>query len=144
MNRILLIGFCALIAAAIGGGLWVVGSPKHARLQKLDDQRLEDLVGWRNRLRCFDHKEVLPESLADAGICPGSSGFANDAPSATDPATGVPYVYNRLNDQDFEVCVTLVLDPKGSRGSGRIALRTDMQLRAGNVVCLTGTIAPKN
>tara|TARA_R110000850_G_scaffold234966_4_gene359847 strand:+ start:946 stop:1374 length:429 start_codon:yes stop_codon:yes gene_type:complete len=142
MNRILLIGFCALVAAAIGGGLWVVGSPTHARMQKQDADRLEDLAGWRSRLRCVGDDEVLPQSLAEVPDCPGSTAFASRALPTQDAVTGAPYVYHRLSDQAFEVCVTLALDPEEARKAG--FLRTDMELRAGNVVCLTGTIAPKN
>lgn len=32
MNRLLFIGFCLVVAFAIGVGLWVVGGPEYARM----------------------------------------------------------------------------------------------------------------
>jgi len=139
MNRLFLVGFCALIAAAIGGGLWVVGGPHHARLMTQDADRLAALVGWQNRLRCVGHSDALPASLAAAKACPDTVVLHDDL-SPYVAITGEPYVYTRLSDHEFEVCVSLALDPQEAWETGR--LRADMELRAGNVVCLAGTSAP--
>jgi hypothetical protein len=136
MNRMFLIGFCALIAAAIGGGLWVVGGPNHARLITQDADRLAALVDWHNRLRCLGRSQGLPDSLEAAETCPDTVVFEGDL-SPFDAVTGAPYVYTRLGGPAFEVCATLALDPQET---GR--LRADMEMRAGNVVCLAGTAAP--
>lgn len=136
MNRALLIGFCALISIAIGGGLWVVGSPKHARLLDQDADRLADLVSWQNRLQCLGRRDGLPDSLETAKPCPDTVAF-DRAVSPFDAVTGVAYGYTRLSAQEFEVCATLALDPKKAQ-----FLRADMELRTGNMVCLAGTSAP--
>lgn len=134
MNRALLIGFSALVAVAIGGGLWVVGSPTHARHQKQDEARLSALLSWQSKLRCLARTDALPETLETAAACP-DTGFFDQGISAFDPVTGAPYAYSRLSDQAFEVCATLALDPRQAR-----SLRANMVLRAGNIVCVESAI----
>mgnify|MGYP005994213011 CR=1 FL=1 len=130
MNRVLLIGFCLMVAVAIGAGLWVVGGPGYARMVEQDRQRLSDLGTLADRIACKGQSErELPESLEDVAPCPGYQ----DA-KQHDPVTNEPYRYTRLDPNTFEVCAELAIDPETARRT--LPYRNDLILRDGNMVCL--------
>jgi hypothetical protein len=79
------IGATALIVGIVLGFL-VIGSPMNARLQKLDDIRVQHL--WNIEQRIVDHYQknrVLPPSLGD---------LDDRGPLPVDPTTGKAYVYD--------------------------------------------------
>jgi hypothetical protein len=130
MNRVLLIGFCLMVAVAIGAGLWVVGGPGYARMVEQDRQRLSDLGELAERIACKGQPErELPESLEDVAPCPGYQ----DA-QQHDPVTKEPYGYTRLDPNSFEVCAELAIDPENARRT--LSYRNDLILRDGNMVCI--------
>jgi hypothetical protein len=130
MNRVLLIGFCLMVAMAIGAGLWVVGGPGYARMVEQDRQRVSDLGALADRIACKGQSErELPESLADVAPCPGYQGS-----NQHDPVTNEPYRYTRLDPNSFEVCAELAIDPETARRI--LPYRNDLILRDGNMVCL--------
>ena len=130
MNRVLLIGFCLMVAVAIGVGLWVVGGPGYARMVEQDRQRLSDLNALADRIACMGQPErELPESLADVAPCPGYQ----DA-QQHDPVTKEPYSYTRLDPNSFEACAELAIDPETARRTR--PYRNDLILRDGNMVCI--------
>jgi hypothetical protein len=131
MNRVLLIGFCLMVAVAIGAGLWVVGGPGYARMVEQDRQRVSDLDALADRIACKGQSErELPESLADVPPCPGYMDVKQN-----DPVTKEPYSYTRLDPNSFEVCAELAIDPETARRT--LPYRNDLILRDGNMVCLT-------
>jgi hypothetical protein len=130
MNRVLLIGFCLMVAVAIGAGLWVVGGPGYARMVEQDRQRVSDLRALADRIACKGQSErELPESLEDVPPCPGYQ----DA-QQHDPVTKEPYGYTRLDPNTFEVCAELALDPETARRI--LPIKDDLILRGGNIVCI--------
>ncbi|WP_341234953.1 hypothetical protein [uncultured Sulfitobacter sp.] len=130
MNRVLLIGFCLMVAVAIGAGLWVVGGPGYARMVEQDRQRVSDLGALADRIACKGQSErELPESLADVVPCPGYQ----DA-QQHDLVTKEPYGYTRLDPNSFEVCAELAIDPETARRT--LPYRNDLILRGGNIVCI--------
>jgi hypothetical protein len=130
MNRVLLIGFCLMVAVAIGAGLWVVGGPGYARMVEQDRQRLSDLNALADRIACKGQSErELPESLEDVAPCPGYQ-----VSNQHDPVTKEPYGYTRLDPNTFEVCAELAIDPETARRT--LSYRNDLILRDGNMVCL--------
>lgn len=90
-----------LVVGAIGGGLWLVGSPDDARLQKLDDRRVQDLqqIVYAVERYAEEHEE-LPTLLEDV------QQQYNFVLSLTDPEDQEPYVYRTSDSLAFSVCAT--------------------------------------
>ncbi|MEM5519794.1 hypothetical protein [Sulfitobacter sp. AS59] len=130
MNRVLLVGFCLMVAVAIGAGLWVVGGPGYARMVEQDRQRVSDLGALADQIACKGQSErELPESLADVQPCPGYQDIQQ-----RDPVTKEPYGYTRLDPNSFEVCAELAINPETARRT--LPYRNDLILRDGNMVCI--------
>lgn len=86
----------ALVVAAIGVGVWVVGPPAEQRVRRLDEQRVEDLASLREQVRSYFgvHKR-LPASVEEMKL-PGDA--------TRDPVTGQPYGYRTTAADAFELC----------------------------------------
>ena len=114
-----LVGALALaIVAAIGVGLRVMGSPREARIWRVDGTRLDDLRHIDAAIGLFwTRQSRLPESLAEVAREPGV------AVSLNDPGTGRPYEYRVTGDRAYELCATFERAASGeafwSHGFGR-------------------------
>lgn len=103
-----------LIAIAIVGAFFIVGSPTTARLYQFDQQRVQALTTIQYEIvNYWQSKEKLPISLAD--LSDNISGFR--APS--DPETNLPYIYKITNEQNlsFELCATFKLASQISKSA---------------------------
>ena len=138
MNKALLAAGLLLVAVALLGGVWAVGGPVAARLQRQDDQRWQDLSQLHRYLTCRPRDrstQPLPEALDSADYCPSFQLLGRDGRSPfTDPVTGAPYTYRRLSDSRFEVCATFAGDPAARRD----AYARRLEWEAGNLGCLRG------
>lgn len=108
MNRLLFIACAALVGAAVIAGLTVVGGPGHARMEKRDNQRAQDLLALGEYYRC-----TLPAGAdAQTGVAPSPKHCSgkDQAPTAKDPLTGKPYEMTRSNERGFEVCARFELE----------------------------------
>jgi hypothetical protein len=103
---------CAVVAGvvvvtAIAWGFHVVGSPSTRRLERLDEQRLQDLQTIAREIRTLvvdpEHQDklwgVLPKSLEEA-----AQQAINARLSVRDPETGKPYRYTVKSASTFELC----------------------------------------
>lgn len=94
------------VAAAVAAALMLIGSPRTARLERLDERRIADieaLARWIERYR--DDEGQLPSDLgALEPMLPG-------AVSALDPATGAHYGYEPT-EGGFRLCATLAIPDK--------------------------------
>lgn len=89
----------AAVAIAIVAGFAVAGSPRQARLQRLDNRRLEDLADiQRNIVDYWQRKRVLPASLDR--LNDDIAGFH----PPTDPETNRGYDYRATSSLAFELC----------------------------------------
>ncbi|HUF57510.1 MAG TPA: hypothetical protein VMM55_13225 [Thermohalobaculum sp.] len=106
-GRALVLAATVAVAAAVAAALMLIGSPRTARLERLDERRIADieaLARWIERYR--DDEGRLPPALgALEPMLPG-------AVSALDPATGAHYGYERLADGHFRLCATLDIPDK--------------------------------
>ena len=94
------------VAAAVAAALLLIGSPRMARVERLDERRIADieaLARWIERYRT-DEGRLPPDLGRLEPILPG-------AVSALDPATGAPYDYAPADD-GFRLCATLALPDK--------------------------------
>lgn len=93
-----------VVAAAIIGAFFVVGSPQGERLRRFDSERVGHLqtIQWQI-VNYWQQKGTLPEtlSLLEDTI----SGFR--VPS--DPDTGIAYEYVLKSERTFELCAVFVL-----------------------------------
>lgn len=96
-------GVGALVIASIVAGFFIIGSPAHLRLVKVDEQKLMDLQTIQSQvIYHYQSKGALPESLSE--LENPLSGFT----VPLDPDGG-QYEY-RLGDADsFELCATFNL-----------------------------------
>ncbi|MBU2037305.1 hypothetical protein KJ866_03875 [Patescibacteria group bacterium] len=89
------------ITAVIIGAFFISGSPFRARLEKLDDQRINDLQNIQSQIVYhWQKKGALPVSLNE--LTDSISGYS----APLDPETKLPYEYRTLNDLIFELCAT--------------------------------------
>lgn len=89
-----------IVVVAIVAGFFVIGSPGEARLEKLDDERLDDL----RRIRGAIERTEIPASL-DSLVA--SRHLSRD--DLIDPTTDEPYGYRVLSDSTYELCATFAL-----------------------------------
>lgn len=94
----------SIIAIAVIGGLWTVGSPAKERLRRFDAARVSHLQTIQSEvLNYWQAKGSIPEDL---------SVLKDDIRGLTipkDPATQVPYEYFKKGDLNFELCAKFAL-----------------------------------
>jgi hypothetical protein len=98
-----------VVATAVGWGFYLVGSPATRRIERFDEQRLEDLqtIAREIRFLCVDTadepklKEALPKTLAEA-----AERARNQRINPGDPETGEPYRYRVIDEKTYELCAT--------------------------------------
>lgn len=96
------VGVGILAVATIVAGFFIVGSPREARLQRFDAQRVNDLVMIQSQLLDYwRYKQALPMMLQDLQNGPYSYGSI-----PLDPETGKSYEYTPTGPQSFELCST--------------------------------------
>lgn len=104
-ERALLYGAIGVVVAAVVTGLVLSGSPAKARLEKLDERRVQDL---RSLVRAADlawtRQGTLPGSLAELAEL-----ASLPAERTRDPQTGEPYEYRPSAGEGYELCATFAL-----------------------------------
>ncbi len=116
-ERIAMIAFCLLAFIAVFSGFLIVGTPQHARLMRLDSQKVMDLenIQWQV-VNYWQQKEKLPASLVN--LQDPISGFI----VPRDPQTGAEYEYRITTPPlSFELCADFNLEG-GDVGKGGIAV----------------------
>lgn len=101
--------FSMLVILAIVWGVALVGSPGTARLQRFDQQRLEDLQTIFREVQslCRDPdikdelKRALPGTLDELAVLARSERI-----NLTDPETGQRYAYTVNDGTTYELCAT--------------------------------------
>lgn len=93
------LALAALVACAVGLGLWAVGGPAQGRAEKRDQQRHDDLMQLERQIACLSDAAggVLPDTLSETDVCHIADRYA-------DPYTGAAYVYERLSDTGYRLC----------------------------------------
>ena len=97
-----------MVIAAVGTGLFVLGSPTEERARRIDDRRVADLQGivaatdlyWTRHSR-------LPEALDDLAAEPGVR------IATSDPASSEIYGYQPLDSAKYEVCASFEQESGG-------------------------------
>lgn len=101
-----------VIAAAIVGGFFVIGSPMDARLVRFDEQRISDLQNIQSQIITYwQNNGKLPVKLAD--LESDISGFRIPA----DPETKAEYSYEIRSTEEFTLCATFNLPSPGGKSA---------------------------
>ena len=109
MHRIFFTVATLAVAATIAWGFVLVGSPGSRRIDRFDEQRVQDLQTIQQEIETLcvapDKKEELkgplPKTLEEA-----ASRAQNRRLSLTDPETGEPYGYRVTGESNFELGAT--------------------------------------
>ncbi len=102
--------FVALVVAVVvivaGIGFYLSGTPSHTRAEKLDQQRVNDLMQIANAVETYYMtKDVLPTTLHDLK----NQKYAY-IESLADPVTHEPYEYRETLTGSYELCATFQTD----------------------------------
>lgn len=96
----------AVCALAVVAGLFLVGGPGHARKQKRDAQREQDLVAMASWIDCLAQgRGGLPSAPAPLEQCPWDQRIA-------DPYSQRAYRYEVTGPQTFRICAEFELPPQ--------------------------------
>lgn len=100
-GRILGTAFAAAGFLAIAAGFFIVGTPRDARLARLDGQRAADLQSLQYQIASYwQEKRVLPSSLS--ALADPFSGYLEPK----DPESSAAYEYAATGERAFELCAT--------------------------------------
>ena len=102
-----------LVVVAVVWGVVLVGSPGTARIQRFDQQRLEDLQTIFREVQSLCHdpdikdelKRALPDTLDELATLARSERI-----NLSDPETGQRYVYTVKDGTAYELCATFSLE----------------------------------
>lgn len=99
-------GIAALAVLAIVLGLVLTGGPGHARKERRDSTREQDLQALANWADCLATAQGKPaSSLETTPMCQGGLRMA-------DPADGTPYRYEVTGPRSYRLCATFELPPQ--------------------------------
>lgn len=102
-----------VVVVTVVWGAVLVGSPRTARLQRLDARRLGELQTIFREVQSLCHdpdikdelKRELPRTLDELATQARSSKI-----NVTDPETGERYEYRVIDETTYEVCATFSLE----------------------------------
>ena len=108
-----------VVVVAIIWGFALVGSPGTTRLQRFDQQRLNDLRTIFHEIQslCQDPdikdelKRPLPETLDELATLARHARI-----NLSDPESGQPYGYTVKDETTYELCATFSLERDSDRG----------------------------
>ncbi len=97
-----------MVAATVGTGLYLAGSPSKERGRRFDEQRVSNLQSLVNAVNSrFERTGVLPQSIEELSA-PGSA-ESYVVGSTNDPSTLEQYEYHATGESTYEVCAAFDL-----------------------------------
>lgn len=123
MNRALLAALILLVGTGLIAGFAVVGGPKHARMERHDSDRAEDLRRLGNYyMGCRDARLFENENA------PPTCGKTGGPPLVKDPVTDAPYNHQRLGEDRFEICARFQTETQQQRTTAYLPLAFEGQV----------------
>ena len=105
----------AIVAAAIIGAFFVVGSPMEARLKKFDEQKISNLQTIQSEITNYwQSKRKLPNMLSE--LNDSLRGFS----TPKDPQTGQEYEYSVNGPESFALCSVFNRSAMQGKGSALV------------------------
>jgi hypothetical protein len=91
----------SIVAAAVIGGLMLVGPPAAERARRIDARRVDDLSAISRAVDVYHERQRrMPAALGDLAATSGPT------VATTDPSSGLPYEYRVLEGNRYEICAT--------------------------------------
>lgn len=107
------VGVGVLALATVIAGFFIIGTPGHVRMLKLDDQKVGDLQSIQSQLTYYyQQKQALPDALS--AIEDPLSGFM----VPVDSQTGAPYEYQKTSATTFSLCAVFNVPTPDTQGKG--------------------------
>lgn len=103
-NWFLFIAMALLAFFAVGAGLYTVGGPFAARLERQDFDLLQDLNQMATRLKCNEPEIVLPETLQSNEMGTFCNGKYQRWTPVDRKRPDVAVSYHRKSDTTFKLC----------------------------------------
>lgn len=134
-----LITLLTVLCLTLFYGFFLIGSPKKARLEAIDNQRVEALIGIQYQLLHFWSKNhQLPTTLNE--LTDNVSGFK----APTDPVTNQPFAYQVLASNRFQLCANFTLPSTNEVGKRRMATFNNWNwVHPAGFYCFQRTIDPQ-
>lgn len=116
VTRAFLATAVVMVAAAVGVGLWLAGSPSGERQRRFDEQRVNELSQIASAVdNSYQRNGRLPgtlEALAELGA------YDFYVPSLADPEDGTPYEYRTTGTTTYELCATFAAESQAMDARG--------------------------
>lgn len=117
-GAVVMAGAAIVVAAAVAGGVWVMGSPVEQRLLRMDERRVQDLRHIATAVDMFSERHRrLPEGLDDLSKMPGIH------VTVTDPETAEPYAYEITGDTTYRLCARFARETPGGDRTAEMSMR---------------------
>jgi hypothetical protein len=111
--------FVGLVVVAIAFGLWSIGGPGAAKMQRLDNQRISHLESLQYQIIYYwQGKQTLPIALSD--LIDTTRGVY----VPVDPETGAAYSYKTMGELSFELCANFAKEYRVSTVSPALPYET--------------------
>ena len=111
--RALAIGAIVVVIAGVGYSIYVIGTPGQQRDIRLDQERIDHLRNISHNVDTFlELNEEMPGTLAEL------VGPRYSVRSIADPETDVPYEYQAIEGNAYELCAVFATD-SSERDAGR-------------------------
>ena len=88
-----------VVTAAIGVGIYILGSPAEERERRLDERRVQDLSGIASAVDLYWTRQTSVPSSLEALRTETGTGI-----TTVDPATGAAYEFRPLKGEKYELC----------------------------------------
>lgn len=105
----------SVVAIAVIAGFFVVGSPQTTRLQRFDEQRIQNLQFMQSEIvNYWRSKEMLPQILTDL------EDPVRGIKIPKDPDTAKSYEYQTVDSQTFKLCADFSLPAENGAVSPQV------------------------
>jgi len=141
--KIFFLATLVLVIAVFVAAWFFVESPKTARERRLDQVLVQNIHNLENVVNSYyERNKKLPANIeelkADRNIYIGPN-------TLTDQESNTPVIYNKLNDQEFEICATFRTDSlKDDNGRGKVVFTMPVSINPDNhgagYQCLPGNL----
>jgi Domain of unknown function (DUF5671) len=134
------VGYAAALLAVLTiiAGFFIIGTPQHARLVNLDNQKVSDLQEIQSDIvSYYQEKQMLPATLSDVNDPLSYTNIPND------PQSNEPYQYQATGTYSFNLCADFNATGNTPSYNAPIGTTVDNWAHGAGQVCFSRTIDPQ-